>query len=224
MKFSIKLHFSLITLIWSNSTTLSVWKPALPWNRLTTADRKLACEMLRQWCCCGQMLPDVNSVLNLSTTVLFDRFYLFACLFWSLSFDLSWIENKVWLSVFSLHGNCPSVKQRHPAAVLTTRTIIKTTQLPVQTLDCSDFGGGHPTCFLHWDILKNERTLQWKCEAALLTEGNCACALCRCTRGKKKHITQTFFGMISDFSSVLSHLQPPLLLCVNAKTFSHIWL
>lgn len=44
--------------------------------------------------------------------------------------------------------------------------------------------------------------------ATLLKEGNCACALCRCTCGKKKHITQTFFDiseyMVSDFSSFSS--------------------
>lgn len=41
--------------------------------------------------------------------------------------------------------------------------------------------------------LKKTRTKLMR--ATLLKEGNCACALRRCTCGKKKHITQAFFGI-----------------------------
>lgn len=70
----------------------------------------------------------------------------------------------------------------------------------------SDVSGDHPTCFSHWDVyfFKKKDKLA---RAALLKEGNCACALCPCTCGKKKHITLTFFGVqslqISAFTSVL---------------------
>lgn len=40
-------------------------------------------------------------------------------------------------------------------------------------------------------FLKKDKLMR----ATLLKEGNCACALRRCTCGKKKHITQTFFGI-----------------------------
>lgn len=46
-----------------------------------------------------------------------------------------------------------------------------------------------PYSFLHWDVLNRLMP------TALLEEGDCACALCQCTRGKKKHTTQTFFGI-----------------------------
>lgn len=64
----------------------------------------------------------------------------------------------------------------------------------MSNVSCSNLGGGHPTCFLHWDIFKKGQKNKLM-RATLLKEGNCACALCRCTCGKKKHITQTFFGI-----------------------------
>lgn len=82
---------------------------------------------------------------------------------------------------------------------------------------------GHPTYFLHWDIFKEDKLTR----AALLKEGNCACALRRRTRGKKKHITQTFFG-IKEYRDLWFHFRfipsATFSLCVNAKTFSHIGL
>lgn len=72
--------------------------------------------------------------------------------------------------LFCLHTFCPMscLEQHLPPTTLTMRTIIKTTQHPVIALtflitrtqdmchECpmlaaGDFGGGHPTCFLHWD-------------------------------------------------------------------------
>lgn len=93
-------------------------------------------------------------------------------------------------------------------------------------VSCLNLAGGHPTCFLHWDIffkkdkkkiLKNTKKTK---RATLLKEGNCACALRRCTCGKKKHITQTFFG-ISEYYDLWFQLCfiTNLSLCANAKTF-----
>lgn len=77
--------------------------------------------------------------------------------------------------------------------------------------------------------LKTNRLMR----ATLLKEGNCACALRRCTCGKKKkHITQTFFGISKVTWSLISvfHFHPihhvcffPSF-CANAKTLRHIWL
>lgn len=61
----------------------------------------------------------------------------------------------------------------------------------------------------------------------LLKEGNCACALCQCTCGKKKHITQTFLWHQRVTLSLISVQFYPVhkpLICTNAKTFSHTWL
>lgn len=70
--------------------------------------------------------------------------------------------------------------------LLHLRQLLKNKLTNVTNVSCSDLGRGHPTCFSHWDILKNQLM-----RTTLLKEGNCACALCQCTCGKKKHITQT---------------------------------
>lgn len=58
--------------------------------------------------------------------------------------------------------------------------------------------------------------------ATLLKEGNCACALRRCTRGKK-HIIQTFFGIKEYHVLWFQFLSIPFTkFCASAKTFSHV--
>lgn len=47
----------------------------------------------------------------------------------------------------------------------------------LSNVSCSYVCGGHPTCFLHWDIHYKKKKKDKLMRATLLKEGNCACAL-----------------------------------------------
>lgn len=113
-----------------------------------------------------------------------------------------------------LHKSRPCVflpKQHHPPMNLTMKKIMKRKKKkhltscynPQQNINVQcklrKPWWWSPYLFLalgHFFFFKKRTKKQNKLtRATLLKEGNCACALCRCTCGKKKHITQTFFGI-----------------------------
>lgn len=84
---------------------------------------------------------------------------------------------------------------------------------------CSALDGGHPTCFLHWDILKKDmKTNCWKRGTVPVPYVN---ALVARRSTSHRFTLASASHTISDFSSVSSCSRTSSF-CTNAKTFRRI--